>query len=145
MTDAVAPDSPPAEERLADLTVGERLPTLEKDVRREQLFRYSAVTWNAHRIHFDPEHARAEDHPDILVQQHFHGAIIQELVMDWIGTVGTLSSLAWKNVGRATPEERLFAEAEVVDVEDEGTVVFDVWTRTEEERCAEGTVTVTPG
>jgi hydroxyacyl-ACP dehydratase HTD2-like protein with hotdog domain len=126
-----------------DIEEGDRLPTLEKDVTPEQLFRYSAVTWNAHRIHYDPEYARTEGHPGALVQQHFHGAVIQELIMDWLGPAGLFETLEWENVGRATPNDVLCVEAEVVDVDHEvGRVRFDAWTRTAEERTAEGRVEV---
>jgi hydroxyacyl-ACP dehydratase HTD2-like protein with hotdog domain len=33
-------------------TVGSRLPRLQHDITAIQLFRFSAVTWNPHRIHF---------------------------------------------------------------------------------------------
>jgi hydroxyacyl-ACP dehydratase HTD2-like protein with hotdog domain len=36
-----------------DVEVGTELPALEKIPTTVQLFRYSAVTWNAHRIHFE--------------------------------------------------------------------------------------------
>jgi hydroxyacyl-ACP dehydratase HTD2-like protein with hotdog domain len=128
---------------LGDLMEGDRLPTLEKDLQHEQLFRYSAMTWNAHRIHYDPEYARSEGHPGALVQQHFHGAVIQQLIEGWVGTEGRFASLAWDNVGRATPEDTLYVEAEVAAVEEEGRrIEFDVWTATDEERCAEGSVTI---
>jgi len=39
--------------------VGDLLPPLRHTATTFQLFRYSAVTWNPHRIHFDQAHARA--------------------------------------------------------------------------------------
>ena len=39
--------------------VGDLLPPLHHTATTFQLFRYSAVTWNPHRIHFDQAHARA--------------------------------------------------------------------------------------
>lgn len=129
---------------LTDVDVGDRLPTLEKSITRPQLFRYSAITWNAHRIHYDPEFARHDSHPDVLVQQHLHGAIIQELVMDWLGDDGFFESLHWRNVDVATPDQTLYAEAEVAAIDaDAGRVELDVWTRTDDAKCATGTVNVT--
>ena len=87
---------------------------LERNLTQPQLFRYSAVTWNAHRIHYDPEYAREiEGHPDVLVHQHLYGAIIQELLLDWLDGDGELRELNWRNVGRATPEDTLVTTAEV--------------------------------
>lgn len=130
--------------RLDDVAVGDRLATLTKDITRPQLFRYSAATWNAHRIHYDTEHAReTEGHPDVLVQAHMHGAVAQQLLMDWLGTDGELVALGWRNTGRATPENPLSVEAEVTAIdEDERTIDFDVWTHIDERQCAEGTATV---
>ncbi len=129
---------------LAALAVGDRLPRLEKRPDYVQLFRYSAITWNAHRIHYDPEYARTEGHPDVLVQQHFHAAVVQQQLMQWLGADGRLTALEWQNVGRALPGEPLYAEAEITAIDpDDRTVTLEVWTRNDEDRCAEGTATVT--
>jgi hydroxyacyl-ACP dehydratase HTD2-like protein with hotdog domain len=128
---------------LDDVAVGDELPPLEKEFTKPQLFRYSAVTWNPHRIHYDTEYAREEGHPDVLVQQHMHGAVVQQLLLDWLGTDGELCSLSWRNVGRATSEQVLIVEAEVTDVDREANRIdFEVSTRTERERCAEGAASV---
>lgn len=122
-----------------DVEVGDRF-SLEKHPTRPQLFRYSAITWNPHRIHYDQEYAQEiEGHPDVLVQAHFHGAVIQELLMDWIGVDGNLVELSWQNVGRAVPDERLSVVAEVTAVDlAEDRVEFEVWTASDDDRCAEG-------
>ncbi len=44
-----------------------------------QLFRYSALTFNAHRIHYDRDYAtRAEGYPGLVV----HGPYLASLLMD---------------------------------------------------------------
>jgi len=46
---------------------------------RTTLFRFSAITFNAHRIHLDPEFCRhVEGHPDCLV----HGPLTALLLLD---------------------------------------------------------------
>lgn len=128
---------------IGEIEVGDKLPELVKDPTIPQLFRYSAITWNPHRIHYDAEYAETEGHPNILVQAHLHGAVIQELVMDWLGEDGRLTELSWSNVGRATPDRKLHVGAEVTAVDPEaGTVEFEVWTRTSETTCAEGIAAV---
>lgn len=126
-----------------DVVVGETF-TREQTPTRPQLFRYSAITWNPHRIHYDAEYAsRVEGHPDVLVQAHFHGAVIQKLLMDQIGPAGRLTDLSWQNVGRAIPDEPLTTEAEVTDVDEAAErVEFDVRTKSTDGRCAEGTAAV---
>ena len=126
-----------------DVAVGDTF-SHEQTPTRPQLFRYSAITWNPHRIHYDTEYASGvEGHPDVLVQAHFHGAVIQGLLMDQIGPTGQLTDLSWQNVGRAIPDEPLTAGAEVTSV-DETTdrIEFEVWTESSEGRCAEGTAAV---
>lgn len=124
--------------RIDDVSVDDRF-TLEKTPTRPQLFRYSAITWNPHRIHYDPEHAREEGHPDVLVQAHLHGAVVQQLLLDEFGPEGRLVELSWRNVGRAVPDEMLRAVAEVTAVDTtDGRVEFDVRTENEETRCADG-------
>jgi 3-methylfumaryl-CoA hydratase len=41
------------------------------------LFRYSALTMNGHRIHYDPDHARAEGYPGLVV----HGPLLAQWLM----------------------------------------------------------------
>lgn len=62
-----------------------------------QLFRFSAVTWNAHRIHYDTAYARSEGYPDVLVQSHLHGCFLADAVLNWAGPQATLQALRWEN------------------------------------------------
>lgn len=126
--------------RLDDLSEGENLPGFERELSSLQLFRFSAITWNPHRIHYDREHAQDEGHSDILVQAHLHGALLQELVLSWAEPEGHLAELSWRNIGRATAESTLSVQAEVADIDQgDGTVTVDVWTENDGQRCAEGT------
>src|SRR5207342_1123589 len=72
---------------------GDRLPEQRHVPTRLQLFRYSSVTWNSHRIHFDPDYAAQEGYPDMLVQSHLHGAFLTSLCTDWHGVDGQLRGL----------------------------------------------------
>lgn len=47
------------------------------------LFRYSALTWNSHRIHYDRDFAKSEGYDDLLV----HGPLQATLALDLLGTV----------------------------------------------------------
>lgn len=90
-----------------NVEVGAQIPKLVNVPTTVTLFRFSAVTWNAHRIHYDREFARLEGHSDILVQAHLHGAYLTRMVMDWIGPLGRLLSIEWKNVAPAFPSDTL--------------------------------------
>ena len=78
--DIVYRDDPPAGARRpepkrapedADLTRAWRCDTTV-------LFRYSALTFNGHRIHYDLEHARAEGYPGVVV----HGPLLATLLLE---------------------------------------------------------------
>ncbi len=48
------------------------------------LFRYSALTFNGHRIHYDPGHARAEGYPGLVV----HGPLLATLLLELARRLG---------------------------------------------------------
>ena len=62
---------------------------VEKHLASTLLFRYSAVTWNAHRIHYDADYARDEEGSPATVQ---NGGLTMQLLLDALvaHTPGTL-------------------------------------------------------
>lgn len=128
----------------SDLSVGDRVETLEKTSTRPQLFRLSAIRWNPHRIHYDPAYATGEaGHPDVLVHGPLHEAAVQQLLMNWAGTDGRLVELHCRTVGRGVPEEPYFVEAEVTAIEKgEQRIEFDVWTHQDGTTCVRGSASV---
>lgn len=81
-----------------------------------QLFRFSAVTWNAHRIHYDSAYARSEGYPDILVQSHLHGCFLANAVLEWAGAGAWLSRFRWENRGIAVADDLLTVTGTVAAV-----------------------------
>ena len=129
-----------------DVEIGAGLPSLVKVPTTIQLFRYSAVTWNAHRIHYEREYALREGHPDVLVQAHLHGAFLLQMIGDWIGPRGRLVSFGWSNRGRAVPGDTLTCTGRVVAKRaDGGRQLVDLElaeTNQRGEVCAPGKATV---
>lgn len=129
-----------------DVNTGDRLPALTKTPTTVQLFRYSAVTWNAHRIHYEREYARSEGHPDVLVQAHLHGAFLLQMIGDWMGPRARLVTFGWSNRGRAVPGDALACSGTVVGKRVEsGRCLVDlevVETNQRGETCAPGKATV---
>ncbi len=68
-----------------DVSAGTAITPLVKHPSTVGLFRFSAMTWNAHRIHYDKAYAQTEGYPDVLVQSHLHGSYLAQAVMDWGG------------------------------------------------------------
>lgn len=75
------------------LLVGSSLEAVSYTTSTVMVFRYSAATWNTHRIHYDKAYALAEGYPDVLVQSHLHGAFLARYCSDWAGEQGRLLEL----------------------------------------------------
>lgn len=83
--------------QIDDVREGMEIPPLTKRPSQVALFRFSAVTWNAHRIHYDRDYAATEGYPNVLVQGHLHGAYLTQMLLDWAGPGGMLKRLQWSN------------------------------------------------
>lgn len=101
-----------------EVKVDTRITPLVKRPTTVELFRFSAVTWNSHRIHYDKPYAQqAEGYPDVLVQSHMHGCFLLEAAMDWAGPKARLLGFSWQNRGIAVPGDVLTCSGKVVKVE----------------------------
>jgi hydroxyacyl-ACP dehydratase HTD2-like protein with hotdog domain len=65
------------------------------------LFRFSAATWNAHLIHYNPERAREEGLKGPVVQAHLHGAWLWQLAESVAAPSGVVVTLKWRNLAPA--------------------------------------------
>ena len=83
------------------------LPELVRRPTAVDLFRFSAATWNAHRIHYDADHARQEGLPGVVVQAHLHGAYLAQVVLAFGGPRSRLVELEWRNRRPAVAGETL--------------------------------------
>ncbi len=92
---------------LDDLSVGDELPPMVKQASRAQLFMYSAITWNPHRIHYDVDYARFEGHEDVIVHGPLQGAWLTQFLTDWAGPQGRLVKAGWQNRASGLPEQNL--------------------------------------
>ncbi len=76
--------------------VGDMLPPLTHSVTPFQLFRYSAVTWNPHRIHFDSQHARDEGHAGLALHSHLRAALALRAVTEGLGPEWRIATVAYR-------------------------------------------------
>lgn len=78
-----------------DSRTGEVLPILTYTISIAEVFMFSAITWNRHRIHYDKDRAIKEGHEGVLVQRGFIGNIlcryINEIFID-----PKIEKLHWK-------------------------------------------------
>jgi hydroxyacyl-ACP dehydratase HTD2-like protein with hotdog domain len=75
---------------------GDVLPPLRHTATPLQLFRYSAVTWNPHRIHFDERYAREEGHDRIALHSHLRAALALRCVTEGLGPEWQLAKVTYR-------------------------------------------------
>lgn len=100
-----------------DVAVGQELTPMTRRPTEVQLFRYCAVTWNSHRIHYDRDYAESEGYPNVLVQSHLHGAFFTSLCTSWLGEHGRLVTLSYSVRRFACPGDALRLEGDVTAAE----------------------------
>lgn len=110
------------------------------------LFRFSAVTWNAHRIHYDRAQAEADGLPGVVVQSQMHGAWFAQVARSVAGPSARLRTLSWANRKTVSAGETVrvigtVTEVETVDgAQDVGLTLTEV--NADGDACGEGRATV---
>jgi 3-methylfumaryl-CoA hydratase len=69
---------------------GDVLPRLRHTATPLQLFRYSAVTWNPHRIHFDERYAR------VALHSHLRAALALRCITEGLGPEWQVATVAYR-------------------------------------------------
>ena len=82
------------------------------------LFRFSAATWNAHRIHYDRGQAEADGLAGLPVQAHMHGAWLAQVARSIGGSSARLRRLAWSNRAPVYAGDQVWVSGTVESVED---------------------------
>ena len=144
MTDAFKSVIPPRKRSIQDFSLGMSLPALIKKPTTSMLFRFSAVTWNSHRIHYDQAYAQHENHPDVLVQATMHGAFMLEMLNKAVRDCGSVKSFEYMNRARAIPGDTLTCQALVVAIDEQAREITCDVTETNQrgEVCARGSATL---
>ena len=76
--------------------IGDVLPPLKHTATALQLFRYSAVTWNPHRIHFDESYARQEGHAGLALHSHLRAALALRCITEGLGPQWQVTNFAYR-------------------------------------------------
>ena len=113
-----------------DVSEGMELPPATRTVTTTQMFLYSAVTRNPHRIHYDEKFAHSEGLPAVLVQGPLQGAQLCAYLTDWMGHGGFLKKFSYSKRGMALPGQPLTRRGRVsrkYRVDDRPAVDLDLW------------------
>lgn len=105
-----------------------------------QLFRFSAVTWNSHRIHYDPAYAAAEGHRGVLVQSHLHAALALRVLTEHLGPAWRVTAFGYRIRHPAAPGDTLRFRGTVVEADDDHVRAEVTEHNQDDVRCLEGTV-----
>lgn len=103
---------------MSDVTVSarDRLPSFEVTPDTVQLFCYSAITWNPHRIHYDAGYAHdVEGYDDVLVHGPLMGSWLMRLCASWVSGWGEVESITYRTTVSVLPGTRLLVTGAVTN------------------------------
>ncbi len=100
---------------LDTLTPPFSIPSLRIVPTHQQIFMFSAVTWNRHHVHYSKEAAQREGLPDVVAQRALLGNFFVRLLTEWLGGAGEVRRLSWRVVSSAVPGQAIECSGTVVD------------------------------
>lgn len=107
-----------------------------------QLFLFSSVTRNPHRIHYDLPYAQMEGYPNLLVHGPLQWAVVASTIAEWFWGYGTLRRLSLRSVAPAYVGASLTVRG-VVSEASGSTCRLEVWMENDSgERTTVGTAEV---
>ncbi|MBT4521144.1 MAG: acyl dehydratase [Halieaceae bacterium] len=131
---------------IEDIEVGMELEPTFNTPTTTQLFNYSAVSRNGHRIHYEEKFAHGDRLPAVLVQGPLQGAQLSAYICDWMGDAGFVKKYGFSCRGIAMPGETLTIKGRVKRTfEEDGNhaVELEVWEENGEgEKLVPATATV---
>ncbi|MGD2007542.1 MAG: hypothetical protein PVJ95_04660 [Cellvibrionales bacterium] len=113
--------------------VGVALPTRSHSPDEVQLMLYNAVLWNGHRIHFDlPYATEVEGYPGLVLAGPMLGDWLHQVVDEWLGEAGVITSVSYSNRGATYVGDTLTAGATVTAWDaSTGALELDVFIKNE--------------
>ena len=90
-----------------DVSVGEELPPLRKQIDLPRMMAYGAATWDFIRVHYDADHVRELGFSGPFVDGQMLGAFLAQHVQDWAGPGAFLRKLGFRNRVMVYPGDSL--------------------------------------
>lgn len=85
----------------------------------QQLFMYSAITWNRHAIHYNRQKARDEGLPDVVVQRGLIGNYFAQFLENGMHHCADILRLEWRVLQSAVPGDTLTCSGEVRQIHEQ--------------------------
>jgi hydroxyacyl-ACP dehydratase HTD2-like protein with hotdog domain len=108
--------------RIDAIEIGDEIPSIAVTPTIVQLFLFSAITWNAHRIHYDTPYAATEGYPAPVIHGPFQGGLLSRIVMAWAGGTGAIKRLSYSHRGMALLGDTLTCRGKVTKKYEEDDV-----------------------
>ncbi|HKB34757.1 MAG TPA: MaoC/PaaZ C-terminal domain-containing protein [Candidatus Dormibacteraeota bacterium] len=108
------------------LKVGDALPELVKHPTTRQLVRYAGAQGDFYEIHYDQAFAQSVGLPGVILHGLLKAGFLGQLVTDWLGDRGTLTSFEVSYRGIDQPGRPYSCRGRVTKVEGD-QVELEVW------------------
>ena len=103
-----------------DVSVGEELTPLRKQIDLPRMMAYGAATWDFIRVHYDAEYVQELGFPGPFVDGQMMGAFLAQHIQDWAGPGVFLRKLGFRNRVMAYPGDSLVCHGVVTSLYREG-------------------------
>jgi acyl dehydratase len=113
-----------------DVSVGEDLPPLKKEIDLPRMMAYGAATWDFIRVHYDADYVRERGFKAPFVDGQMLGGFLAQQVQDWAGPRAFLRRLAFRNRAMVYPGDTVTCYGVVTGAHIQGVealVEFDLW------------------
>jgi acyl dehydratase len=103
-------------EALPALEIGAPVPPLEHTLTQVRLVAYGGATWDWHRLHYEPEYARARNIAGPIVDGQMFGALLAEALLDWLGPRAFIRRMSFRLRAMVFAGETVRCEGEVASI-----------------------------
>ena len=100
--------------------VGDAVPPLERTITLPSMIAYAGATWDWYRLHYDPAVVAASGLPGPVVDGQVFGALLVEMIQDWLGPECFVRELSFSFRNLVFAEETVRCAGTVTEVTDDG-------------------------
>lgn len=105
--------------------VGDEVPPLVRRIDLPAMVAYAGATWDWHRLHYDPAYAAERGLPGPVVDGQVFGALLAEMLRDWLGPDAMLRRMTFRFAGPVFAGETVRCSGTVTAVDD-GALTLDL-------------------
>ena len=106
--------------------VGEEIPTLTQEIRRDQINAYADASGDMNPIHRDEDFARSVGLPGVIAHGMLDMGILARMVVAWAGDPRRVRKLGCRFAGMVVPGDELVCRGRVTNVRD-GVAELEIW------------------